>query len=424
MANIYIDMKDVAAREGEYRKAIADKGVALDLNEMLSLYKKSTELSQKQQEFQSRKNAISAEIPKLEGSPRAEKVSESKIISEEISKLEAELAKIAPRLEELKWLLPNIPAGDVPVGKDDSENVVVRKVGKPTEFKFEPKAHWELCEQNGWADFARAPKVSGSRSVALKGALSRLEIALHAFMMDKLTAKGFTMITVPSIVKEEALYGSGHFPYSREDVYYLDKDNQYLSGTAEVVLTSLHSAEVLEEAQLPILYAGYSPCFRREAGSAGKDVRGLFRVHQFTKVEQFVICKADLEESKKWHATLLECAEELLRDLELPYQVIECCTGDMGAGKYKMNDIETWMPSEKRYRETHSCSALTDWQARRADLRYRDASGKMRHCFTLNNTGIATPRILAQFIENHQTAEGRVRLPKAIQPYMNGKEYL
>jgi seryl-tRNA synthetase len=233
------------------------------------------------------------------------------------------------------------------------------------------------------------------------------------------------MITVPSMVKESALYGTGHFPFGREDAYYMEKDDIYLAGTAEVVLTSLHSDEILEENQLPILYAGYSPCFRREAGAAGKDTRGLIRVHQFMKVEQYVICKADFDESKKWHAALLACAEEVLQDLELPYQVIECCTGDMGAGKYKMNDIETWMPSENRYRETHSCSSLTDWQARRANLRYREnGTNKVRHCFTLNNTGIATPRVMAQFLENHQTADGKVRIPAKLRPYMNGKEWL
>ncbi|MDR1008957.1 MAG: serine--tRNA ligase [Rickettsiales bacterium] len=420
-----LDIKFIRENPDAVKKAIADKRVDLNLDRLLQLDAELREADTRLQNLRAEKNAISESIPKLGAGEKTAAVAKSKELGEEISKLESNSKASGAEFEQLMWLVPNIPAPDVPVGKDDSENVVVRQVGKPREFGFAPKAHWELAEMNNWADFKRIPNVCGSRSVALKGALSRLEIALHAYMMDKLTAKGFTMITVPSMVRETALYGTGHFPTGREEVYYLEKDDTYLSGTAEVVLTSLHSSEILEEAQLPLLYAGYSPCFRREAGSAGKDVRGLFRVHQFMKVEQYVICKNDLEESKKWYGVLLSCAEEVLADLELPYQVVECCTGDMGAGKYKMNDLETWMPSENRYRETHSCSNLTEWQARRANLRYREnGTNKVRHCFTLNNTGIATPRILAQFIENHQTEDGRVRLPEKIRPYMNNNEYL
>jgi seryl-tRNA synthetase len=420
-----LDIKLIRENPDTVKRAIEVKGIDLDLDAFLKLDSQMAGLNRKLQALREDKNAITAQIPALGDAAKKDAVEKSRDLGDRISVLEAESKGLQVDYDDMIWRMPNIPADDVPVGRDDSDNVVRYKVGEPPKFGFAPKSHYDILEANDWADFKRIGKVSGSRAYTLKGAASRLEIALHMYMMDKMAEKGFTMITVPSMVKEPALYGTGHFPFGREDVYYMEKDDVYLSGTAEVVLTSLHSDEILEENQLPILYAGYSPCFRREAGAAGKDTRGLVRVHQFMKVEQYVVCKADFEESKKWHATLLACAEEVLQDLELPYQVIECCTGDMGAGKYKMNDIETWMPSENRYRETHSCSSLTDWQARRANLRYREnGTNKVRHCFTLNNTGIATPRVLSQFLENHQTADGKVRLPEKIRPYMNNKEWL
>ena len=241
--------------------------------------------------------------------------------------------------------------------------------------------------------------------------------------MEKIAAAGFTPITVPAIAREQAFLNQGQFPGHVEETYALPNDDAYLAGTAEVALTSLHSGEIVDSSKLPLTYAGYSPCFRREAGSAGKDVRGLLRVHQFLKVEQWVMCEADEEVSAGWHAKLLELAESLLRDLEIPYQVIETSTGDMGLGKYRMNDIESWVPSLNKYRETHSCSTLHDWQARRANLRYRDRDGKVRFAHTLNNTALASPRILVPLLENHQTADGRVKLPRALQDLMGG-EYL
>ena len=244
---------------------------------------------------------------------------------------------------------------------------------------------------------------------------------MHMLVLDKLRSHGFTVITVPSISKEKPLYGQGYLPFSRDEIYYMPADDIYLSGTAELILNSLRADEILNEAELPILYAGFSPCFRREAGAAGKDTRGLVRVHQFMKTEQFVICKNDIAESEKWHQKLLQISEEVLQDLELPYQVLEVCTGDMGAPKYRQYDLEAWVPSQNCYRETHSCSNITEWQARRTNLRYRDnADGKVKYVHTLNNTGIATPRALVPFIENHQNADGTVNIPEKLRPYMGG----
>jgi seryl-tRNA synthetase len=280
-----------------------------------------------------------------------------------------------------------------------------------------------LLEKNDWADLSRIVQVAGSRTYCLKGRLALLEGVLMNWALAKLSVAGFTPITVPALTREDAFVRQGQFPGHREETYQLPNDDLWLAGTAEVALTSLHSGEILDLSNGPVLYAGYSPCFRREAGSAGRDVRGLLRVHQFLKVEQYVICEADEAVSAEWHTRLLGLAEQLLTDLDLPYQVIETSTGDMGLGKFRMNDIESWVPSLGKYRETHSCSTLHDWQARRANLRYRDSEGKVRFAHTLNNTALASPRILVPLLENHQQEDGRVRLPAALQPLMGG-EYL
>jgi seryl-tRNA synthetase len=327
-------------------------------------------------------------------------------------------------LKGLMLKLPGIPWEGAPVGPDESFNKVIRQEGSVPDFAFEPLDHVALIERNDWADLSRIVQVSGSRTYCLKGRLALLETKLMGWALDQIAEAGFTPITDPAIAREQAFLNQGQFPGHVEETYALPNDDLYLAGTAEVALTSLHSGEIIENARLPILYAGYSPCFRREAGSAGKDVRGLLRVHQFLKVEQYVICEADEAVSAEWHAKLLALAEQLLTLLEIPYQVIETSTGDMGLGKYRMNDIESWVPSLGKYRETHSCSTLHDWQARRANLRYRDADGKVRFAHTLNNTALASPRILVPLLENHQTADGRVRLPSAIRALMGGDEYL
>ena len=317
-----------------------------------------------------------------------------------------------------------IPWAGAPVGPDESANVTLRTAGTPPEFDFKPLDHVELLEKRGWADFARARKVAGERAYALTGDMVLLERAVHSYALDLLRDRDFTLVSVPSLVREEALIGTGQFPAHREETYAITADELYLAGTAEVALVGFHSDEILDHKRLPVRYAGISPCFRREAGSAGRDVRGLLRVHQFEKVEQFVICAADATESDRWHAELLGTAEQLLQGFGLAYEVVECSTGDMGAGKYRMNDINTWMPSLGAYRETHSCSSLHDWQARRANIRYRDAGGTLRFAYTLNNTAVATPRILAALVENFQTSEAQVRVPAVLRPYLGGRELL
>jgi seryl-tRNA synthetase len=282
----------------------------------------------------------------------------------------------------------------------------------------------QILENHKWADFERIATISGSRSYSLRNEAVLLEFALLRFALEKMMSKGFTLASVPSMAREYTFMGQGMFPKARDQVYFVPEDDIYLAGTSEVVLNSLHKDEILSESDLPILYGGFSACFRREAGSSGRDVRGLIRVHQFNKVEQYVLCKSDPEESAAWHQKLLNTSEEILQSLELPYQVVECCTGDMGLGKFRMNDINSWVPSEGKYRETHSCSSLHDWQARRTNLRYRGEDGKVRFAHTLNNTALATPRIMVPFLENHQQADGSIRLPVALQPYMGGLQKL
>ncbi|MFL6752321.1 MAG: serine--tRNA ligase [Sphingomicrobium sp.] len=411
----------VKANREAVERAIRDKGVKLDLGELLTLDMEVRALKTEIEALRAERNSISAKFPSAAPDEKAELGRKAKEAGARAGVLERELGEKEAALNALMLQLPGIPYEGAPVGPDESSNAVIRTVGEPPKFGFEPLDHVALVEKNDWADLSRVTQVSGSRTYCLKGRLALLEMKLMAWAMDKIAAANFTPITVPSIARGQAFLNQGQFPGHEEETYQLPNDDLWLAGTAEVVLTSLHSGEILEGSELPILYAGYSPCFRREAGSAGKDVRGLLRVHQFVKVEQYVICEADDEQSAKWHAALLELAEGLLGELEIPYQVVETSTGDMGLGKYRMNDIESWVPSLGKYRETHSCSTLHDWQARRANLRYRGADGKVRFAHTLNNTALASPRILVPLLENHQTEDGRVRLPAALQGLMGGE---
>lgn len=404
-------------------KAIADKNVAVDLDHILALDAAVRAAKGEIDDLRRQRNEISASFKTADPAERPALGARAKEMGARAAEVEADIAAKAAELDALLLTLPGIPWDGAPVGPDEASNVVIRTVGTPRAFDFPVRDHVELAEMNDWADLGRIVQVSGSRTYCLKGRLALLEQALMFHAQSRLATEGFTLMTVPAIAREQAFVATGHFPGGREDAYEVPKDELFLAGTAEIALTSLHSGEILDEAALPILYAGASPCFRREAGSAGRDVRGLLRVHQFLKVEQYVICRDDPEESARWHARLLGIAEGLLADLELPYQVVETSTGDMGLGKYRMNDIETWVPSLGKYRETHSCSTLHDWQARRANLRWRDGERKVRFAHTLNNTALASPRILVPLLENHQQADGRVLLPKALRPLMGG-DYL
>ncbi|HYE29646.1 MAG TPA: serine--tRNA ligase [Allosphingosinicella sp.] len=403
------------------RAAAEAKNAPLDLDRLLALDAEVRGLKTRIDDLRRQRNEVSAGFKTADPAERPALGAKAKAFGAEAAAAETALAERSAELDALMLRVPNIPWEGAPVGPDESFNTVVRTVGEKPSFDFEPRDHVALAEMNDWADLSRITQVAGSRMYALKGRLALLEQALMFWAQQIIAGDGFTLMTVPSLAKPEAFVGTGHFPGHEEEAYEMPRDGLYLAGTGEIALTSLHSGEILDAARLPILYAGYSPCFRREAGSAGRDVRGLLRVHQFYKLEQYVICADEEAESARWHERLLANAERLLQALEIPYQVVETSTGDMGLGKYRMNDIESWVPSLGKYRETHSCSTLHDWQARRANLRWRDGERRVRFVHTLNNTALASPRILVPLLENHQQADGRVRLPAALQGLMNGE---
>lgn len=420
-----LDIKFIRENTDLVKQTLKNKCINLDIDELLALDKKIIQCKQAMETELQKRNALSKEMPKA----TPERKEEIKELSRQSGQIAASIAQEMKPLEEkfqkMIECTPTIPAPDVPIGQGEEDNVVIRQVGEKPIFDFELRDHVALMDLNDWGEFKKIPQICGSRTVGIKGELLQLEMALWQFTLNKLMEKGLTAMSVPSLSFADAFYHTGHFPFDYDSVYTIPKDNLYLAGTAEVILNSLHSGDILKESDLPIMYAGFSPCFRREAGAAGKDTRGLIRVHQFSKVEQYIICKADVAESDKMHAFLLQNAEEIMQALEIPYQIIANCTGDMGAGKYRMNDIEAWCPGQNRYRETHSCSSLLDWQARRTNIRYRDdETGKVKYAYTLNNTGLATPRVLVAFLENHQQEDGSVRIPKALQPYLGGKEFI
>ena len=418
-----LDRRFIRSNPDAVKQAVQAKGLDLDVDELLDVDQRVRGLTTELDEAQAKRKSSAKEFAKADETRRAELRVEHKELESRLSQLREQLNEASARLQELLLRTPTIPWEGAPVG-DESANVTIKSWGQVPEFDFTPLDHVELLEKRDWAEFARARKVAGERAYALKKEAVLLERALHSYALDVLLDQDFTVISVPSLVTEMPLIGTGQFPGHREETYAIPADDLYLAGTAEVALVGLHSGEILDKKQLPVRYAGISPCFRREIGSAGRDVRGLLRVHQFEKVEQFVICLADDAESDRWHTELLDTAERLVQGLGLAYQVLEIATGDMGAGKYRMNDIETWFPSLNHFRETHSCSSLHDWQARRANLRYRDTDGTIRFAYTLNNTAIATPRLLAALIENQQTATGEIRVPEVLRPYLGGRELL
>ena len=369
-------------------------------------------------------NRSGKEIAKLSGAEKAERIRRMGEMSARAKELEGRLTQVEAELEDLLLRIPNIPDPDVPDGLTDKDNVEIRRVGKVPEFPFPFKDHLTLGSELDLIDIDRAAKLAGSRTYILKNEGAMLELAVLHFTLQRLMEKGFQPMIVPTLVRREPLVGTAYFPGGEEQAYACEKDELFLVGTSEVPVTAYHSGEILEEADLPRLYAGYSPCYRREAGAAGRDTKGLYRIHQFSKVEQVVICRADEEESKRFHGFIIQNAEEILQALEMPYRVVNVCGGDLGSPQVQKFDIETWMPSRGGYGETHSASRFYDYQTRRLNLRYRDGTGKVRFCHTLNNTAIASPRILIAILENCQEADGRVRIPEVLRPWMGGKGHI
>ncbi len=426
-----IDIKLLRDDPKGIEKVAKDKGVDIDVNKIIKLDDARKQQLQKIESLSQDRNKTAEKMKSAKDDDEKKKIAEEgKKIKTEISKLEPELKKVENELQDLMLNTPNIVSDDTPVGKDESDNVEVSTWGEPAKFDFEPKDHLELSKALNLLDTERGTKVAGFRGYFLKNDLMMMHLALMTMALTKLQDKGFELMACPSIVREMPLIGSGHFPGERSEIYEVQdftdgkKETKYLSGTSEPALLAYHADEVLDEKDLPIKLAGFSSCYRREIGSHGKDTKGIYRVHEFHKVEQVVFCKNNVKEGLDWLEIIRKNSEELLQELGLPYRVVSMCTGDMGTGKYKMYDIETWMPSRNAYGETHSASYLTDWQARRIGIRYKDSDGNIQFAHTLNNTLIASPRILIAILENFQQEDGSVIIPEVLHSYMGGKERL
>ena len=351
-------------------------------------------------------------------------VNQMAAIKAQAKQMEDEFREVIALFDAAMLTVPQPADEAVPVGEDDTQNVELRKRGEPPTFDFEAKDHVELMTALGMLDLERGVKLAGARNYVLRGDGALLHQAVLRLAVELMIARGYVQLSVPILVRDAMMVGTGYYPGGEEQAYRCERDEMSLVGTAEVPLTSFHSDEILNEQDLPLKYFACSTCFRREAGAAGKDTYGLYRMHAFDKVEQVILCQSDVEQSKTFHQEILANAEDVLKALELPYRVVNVCTGDLGQGQVQKFDIETWMPSRNSYGETHSASRFYEFQARRLMLRYRDEHKKIRFCHSLNNTVIASPRVLIALVENHQTREGTIRVPKALRPYLGGRETL
>ena len=422
-----LDVDFVRENADKVRRAIENKGLALDLDEFLRLDQKRRDLIMQVDEFRREQNEFSHKIVAVDKDKREALLSDMKVLAGDLKLAQSELKQVENCWIGLYLQLPNIPSEDTPVGPDESANVEVEKWGEPREFDFKPRSHIELGEQLDLVDFESGVKTSGFRGYYLKNEAAVMHLAVLNYAIKKLREKGFDFMVTPTIIKDFALVGSGHFPFGKDDIYELANTGKqesgeqigetlYLAGTSEPSLLAYYSDRVLDEKDLPIKVCGFSQCYRNEVGSYGKDAKGLYRIHEFMKVEQVIICRDDVAESDEFLEYLRGISQEILKDFMLPHRVLQICTGDMGAGKRKMYDIETWMPSRGGYGETHSDSNLTDWQTRRLNIKYKNKDGEKHFTYALNNTAIASPRILIAILENNQNKDGSVTIPEALVP--------
>jgi seryl-tRNA synthetase len=427
-----LDPKYIVQNPEAVKEAARKKHVNFDVDHFIEVDEKRRALLAELETIRAKKNAASEQIQKLQGDEKKKAIEDMRAVGADEKNLDEEMTRLDEEWKGLLLRAPGLISPETPEGKDDSENVELYTWGELPQWDFEIKDHITLGEELDLIDVERGVKIGGSRSYFLKNQGALLELAIMRYTVDKLIKKGFTLFLPPLMVNRDAMVGTSYFPGGEEQAYalgvkrpemeHIESDDKYLIGTSEVSVASYHADEILAEKDLPKLYAGYSYCFRREAGTYGKDTRGLYRIHQFQKVEQVVLCKDDPAEDKRLHEFLLKNAEEVLQDLKLPYRVVAVCSGDMGVGQYYKNDIETWMPSRKNYGETHSCSTFLDFQSRRLNIRYKDADGKTRFVHTLNNTCVASPRILIPVLEMYQNADGSVTIPEVLRPYMGGQE--
>ena len=415
-----LDMKFIRANLEQVREGARWKRIEVDLDRLVHLDDERKKHLVEEEELRNRRKVAGKEIAQLEGAAKQEAIEALGKIPDRIKELTDRRRGVEEELDGLLALVPQPPDPEVPHGLDDTENVELYTWGEKPSFEFEPKDHVTLGTDLGIIDFPRAAKLAGSQTYMLVGDGALLELAVLRYALDTIVAEGFVPMITPTLVRYEPLYGTAYFPGGEDQAYACERDKLWLTGTSEVPVTAYHMGETVELDQLPLKYAGYSTCYRREAGAAGRDTKGLYRIHQFNKVEQVVICKADEAESREFHQSILKNSETVLQGMGLPYRVVNVCSGDLGQGQAQKFDIECWMPS-RGWGETHSASRFYEFQSRRLDLRYRDEDGKLKYCHTLNNTVIATPRVLIPILENNQQADGSIRIPEVLVPYMAGK---
>ena len=420
-----LDIKFIKENPEIVKKAIQDKQMNIDLDYFLEIDEKRKELLIKVEEFNSLKNKNNKLIVQTKDEEKSKLLAEMKELDVKAEKVKEEFSEIDVEYQKILWQIPQIPEKDSIVGGEEA-NTVIETNGEIPKFDFTIKDHIQLGKDCDLVDFERGVKLVGNRGYFLKNELAKMELALMQYATDFLTKRGFTQLSVPLMASDKFFYGTGHFPFAQEETFIAkDKERKFnLIGTSEIPLCGYFADEILEEEKLPIRVTAFSPCFRTEVGSYGKDTRGLYRVRQFYKVEQFVVCKNNLEESDKIFDEILNNSKEFMKTLDIPFHVLKVATGDMGAGKYKMCDLEGWMPSRDKYGEIGSCSALLDWQARRSNIRYKTKENKKDFVYTLNNTLVATPRIFISLLELNQDKEGNIRIPKVLVPYMMGTEII
>ncbi|MEM9800311.1 MAG: serine--tRNA ligase [Planctomycetota bacterium] len=418
-----LDLKFIVAHPDLVKAGAAKKHIDCDVDAILRLDEERRELVGKVDEARASSKSAGKRIASASPDERPKLVEAQKAEKAELQAMEARQKDVDEQLRALMLLVPNVPADEVPEGASDEDNVEIDRWGEPRAFDFEPRSHLELGEAHSWIDIHRGARLAGSRNYVLQGDMALLEHAVMRFAFDEMVARGFTPLSVPTLVRSETMVGTGYFPGGEDQAYRCDdRDDLCLVGTAEVPVTALHQDEILSGVDLPLRFVAQSSCYRREAGTYGKDTKGLYRVHQFQKVEQVVIDVADEARSREHHASILANSKAIVEALELPYRVVNVCGGDLGQPQVQKFDIETWMPSRESYGETHSASRFHDFQARRLGLRYRDEDGKVRHCHTLNNTVAASTRMLIAIVENHQNADGTVTVPEPLRRAMGGRE--
>lgn len=429
-----LDIKFIRENQKELKEAIKNKNIDLDLDALLEVDKKRVLSLQYIEELQAEKNKLNELMKKAADSERKDLIEQGKVVKEKLAKVEPEYETLKKEFDELMVKVPNIPAEDVPIGKDESENIEIYKWGEIPKFDFEIKDHLQLGKDLDILDMERGTKVGGYRGYYVKNEGVSLMMGFMMYALAKMVSKGYAPMIVPTLVKKFALFGSGYFKgkeYNPEidEIYQVatsdkeadgktSKDRKFLVGTAEPSLLAYYSGEVLKEEDLPMRLCGYSPCYRSEIGSYGKDTKGLYRVHEFMKVEQVVLAKADTEESDKLQQEMVGISKEMHEELGLPYRQLKICTGDMSAGKYKMFDIEAWIPSRNAYGETGSASNFLDWQSRRLNVKYIDKNGEKKYIYMLNNTALPSPRIFIAILENYQQADGSVKIPEVLKKFM------